>query len=49
MGLKKVNLSLCLGKYIVLRHEVSDKLQVPAALPPGKEPLAPIEQEAGWP
>jgi hypothetical protein len=28
--------------------EASDQLHVPAALPPGKEPLVPIEYEAGW-
>jgi hypothetical protein len=28
--------------------EVSGQLHAPAALPPGKEPLVPIGQEAGW-
>jgi hypothetical protein len=28
--------------------EVSGQLHAPAALPPGKEPLVPIEQEARW-
>jgi hypothetical protein len=28
--------------------EVSGQLHAPAPLPPGKEPLVPIEQEAGW-
>jgi hypothetical protein len=32
------------------RHwmEVSGQLHAPAALPPGKGPLVPIGQEAGW-
>jgi len=29
--------------------EVSGQLHAPAALPPGKEPLVPVEYEAGWP
>jgi hypothetical protein len=28
--------------------EVSGQVHIPAALPPGKEPLVPIGQEAGW-
>jgi len=28
--------------------EVNGQLHAPAALPPGKEPLVPIEEEAGW-
>jgi hypothetical protein len=28
--------------------EVSGQLHAPAALPPGKEPHLPVEQEAGW-
>jgi hypothetical protein len=28
--------------------EVSGQLHAPAALPPGKEPLVPARQEAGW-
>jgi hypothetical protein len=28
--------------------EVSGQHHTPAALPPGKEPLVPIGQEAGW-
>jgi hypothetical protein len=28
--------------------DVTDQLHVPAALPPGKEPLVPIGQKAGW-
>jgi hypothetical protein len=28
--------------------EVSGQLHAPAALPPGKKPLVPIGQEAGW-
>jgi hypothetical protein len=28
--------------------EVSGQLHAPAALPPGKETLVPIGQEAGW-
>jgi hypothetical protein len=28
--------------------EVSGQLHAPAALPPGKEPLVPTVQEAGW-
>jgi hypothetical protein len=28
--------------------EVSGQLHEPAALPPEKEPLVPIEYEAGW-
>jgi hypothetical protein len=28
--------------------EVSGQLHTPAALPPGKEPLVPTEQEAEW-
>jgi hypothetical protein len=29
--------------------EVSGQLHAPAALPPGKKPPVPTEQEAGWP
>jgi hypothetical protein len=28
--------------------EVSSQLHTPVTLPPGKEPLSPIGQEAGW-
>jgi hypothetical protein len=34
--------------HVFLTLEVSGELHAPAALLPGKEPPAPIGQEAGW-